>query len=104
VHPPSQLFLKFLELGAHAVWPGLPLELEMALPELAADEREAQKKLKVSGLPTPRCRRVTAAKRQGFFTSYLNAEAQNLNRQSTKPLPTPSAMPHSTEQIGQSRG
>lgn len=34
---------------------------------------------------------------KGFFTSYLTAVAQNLNRHSTKPLPTPSAMPHSTE-------
>src|SRR5215469_8313827 len=43
MHPPSQLFLNFLELCAHSVWPGLPLELELALPGLAADEREAQK-------------------------------------------------------------
>src|SRR5215471_9910776 len=42
MHPPSQLFLNFLELCAHAVWPGLPLELELALPGLAADEREAK--------------------------------------------------------------
>jgi hypothetical protein len=41
---------------------------------------------------------------KGFFTSYLTAGRKNLNRHSTKPLPTPSAMPHSTEQIGQSRG
>lgn len=41
---------------------------------------------------------------QGFFTSYPPRRRKNLNRHSTKPLPTPSAIPHSTEQIGQSRG
>src|SRR5262249_17231151 len=42
MHPPSQLFLNFLELCAHTVWPGLPLYLEMARPGFAADERKAQ--------------------------------------------------------------
>jgi hypothetical protein len=73
MHPPSQLFLKFLaRMRSGRVfrlswkWPC------RNLPQMNVKPR----KLKVSGLPSPRCRRVTPAKRQGFFTSYLNAEAQ----------------------------
>ena len=42
VHAQSQLFLDFLELGLHAIPPGLPLNLEFALARFAADKREAQ--------------------------------------------------------------
>src|SRR6476620_8754146 len=42
MHSPSQLVLYRSERRAHAVPPALPLELEVALAGLAADEREAQ--------------------------------------------------------------
>src|SRR5207342_1181873 len=42
MHSPSQLVLNSSERRAHAVPPAFPLELEMALVGLAADEREAQ--------------------------------------------------------------
>jgi hypothetical protein len=42
MHSPSQLLLDLSKLRAHAVPPGLPLELEMPLAGFAADEREAQ--------------------------------------------------------------
>ena len=43
MHSPPQLFLNCLEPRAYAIPPALPLELEIALTGLAADEREAQK-------------------------------------------------------------
>src|SRR5580704_2104106 len=42
MHSPSQLLRDLSKLRAHAVPPGLPLELEMPLAGFAADEREAQ--------------------------------------------------------------
>src|SRR5215469_12895508 len=90
MHPPSQLCLKFLELGAHAVWPGLPLELEMALPGLAADEREAQKtegfRFAEPALPT--CDRGKAAKLD-------QAGLLRMQRQRELPQPCPQSRPRS---------
>src|SRR5712691_9595621 len=54
MHAPPQLLLDLLELGPHAVAPGVPFDLELVPACLAADEGEAQE---VEGLrlaePTP---------------------------------------------------
>ena len=42
MHAPSQLLLDLPKLRPHAVAPGLPLDEELALAGLAADEGEAQ--------------------------------------------------------------
>jgi hypothetical protein len=42
VHPLSQLLLHLYELSAYAVTSALPLEQEVALAGLTADERETQ--------------------------------------------------------------
>jgi hypothetical protein len=44
VHSSPQLRLDFLQLGPHAVAPGLPLKLEGSPSRFAADEHEAQKR------------------------------------------------------------
>jgi hypothetical protein len=58
VHPLTQFLLDLLELCLHAVAPGLPVDQEATrrdVPQMKVKPR----KLKVSGLPSPRCRRLT---------------------------------------------
>src|SRR4029077_4080582 len=62
MHPPSQLFLNFLELCPHRS--GRVFRFSWKWPCRDWPQMNVKpRKLKVSGLPSPRCLRVTAAKR-----------------------------------------
>src|SRR5208337_5081592 len=52
MHSPSQLLLHCLELGPHAVAPGLPLDAELSGAGLA-EMKVKPRNVKVSGLPSP---------------------------------------------------
>src|SRR5579883_2719369 len=82
VHAPSQDLLHLFELRPHAVAPGPAFDQELTptrLPQMKVKPR----KLKVSGLPSPRRLRLSAAKRPNSISrvfSGCNDSANFANR------------------------
>src|SRR5438309_788434 len=86
MHPPTQLLFDRLQLRPHTVGSGLPLDLELAPPRLAADEDEAQE---AEGLrfaksaPFAACRRIAPELDQ---PGLLRVERQRVFSQSLSHL------------------
>ncbi len=59
MHAPSQLFLDFLKFRLHAVAPGLSFD-EKSPRRVLPLMKVRPRKVKVSGLPSPRCSRWAA--------------------------------------------
>ena len=71
VHASPHLLFDYLELRPHAVAPSLPFDLELSwrvLPQMKVKPR----KLKVSGLPSPRRLRRSAAKRPNSMSRVFS--------------------------------
>src|SRR4051794_22063335 len=78
VHALPQLLLDHPQLRLHAVPPALPPKLEFAGAGLATDEGKAQE-VEVSGLPSPRRRRRSAAKRPNSINRVFSGCSDNAN-------------------------
>jgi hypothetical protein len=76
MHTPSHLLFDYPQLRLHAVAPGLPFDLEFASVGFAADEGEV---LKVSGLPSPRRSRRSAAKRPNSMIRVFSGCSDSAN-------------------------